>query len=884
MTLFKHTCYLFTMKVFATFRFLVVFSLASWLPSLDFYAAVSFTVSPSTVSNTYIGSISLSIAGLSAGQTVTVQKFVDANSNGSIDGTDWLVQQFPLTDGLVSVIGGVTNINVPGDTDSASGTIKAQLSLQSGGIGQRFVGSYAIRLSSPSAAFASITKFLTVTNSGFAQSLTGKVVCSGTNVPNAAVLIFPGSMQNSSPSAGVIANNSGSYTLKAAPGTYGLLPFKPNYVTDAGASPIFTLSTGANISTNLSLLPATRTISGRFVDAANPSLGLPGILVVCESMNGLLAISFTDTSGSFNVPVTASQWRVSLDSEALPTLGYLDVQNQQMVDTSTGNVAGVTIALPKGTALIYGSFKDSQNQPLSGVGLWAWEYSGQNEGNGITFQNGNYVTAVLAGTWQINPDDTSPVLANYVYSRAADVTLSAGQAVQRNFAAMPATHRITGYVKDNNNNPVESVNVYGSASLNGTDFHQNAVTDPNGYYNLSVPNGDWHVGLSCDGGDQSLSSRGYECVSEQSLTIANNDGVINFTVQPCSPLQVTTTSPLSGGQQNVFYSVQFQASGCNQPFTWSLAPGSLSLPAGLNLSPNGNLSGNPVASGSFSFTVRVTDNNGGSADRVLSVTINSQLPPLQITTTSLPNGTQNSFYSQQFTASGGQSPYTWWLPGGSATLPPGTMSLSTAGILSGTPNASGTYTFEVGAYDNAQPQNSVTRMVSVTIVPSIPPLQITTTSLPSGTQNSFYSQQFAASGGQPPYSWWLPGGSVALPPGTMSLSSAGLITGTPSSSGTYTFEVGVFDNGQPQSQVIRMVSLTILSTSRPTIGLATKPSESQFQFQISGVAGQKYTIESSTNLNNWGSVQVTNAPSDSFTVILNGATNNPAFYRVLVGP
>lgn len=872
------------MKVLLTLRLLCVFSVASLLAGSDLRAAVTFTVSPSTVSSTYGGNITLTIAGLNTGESVVVQKFIDGNANGAIDGADWLVQQFTLTDGQASVIGGQANINVPGDTDPTAGTIKAQLSLQGGGIGQRFVGSYAVKLSSPTGRFGSITKFLSITNSSFAQSLTGKVVCSGTNVPNAATLIFQGSVGNSSPIAGVIANTSGDYTLKAAPGTYSLLPFKPDYVTDAAVSPTVTLGAGASISNNLSLLPSTCTISGRFVDAFNQSQGLPGLLVVCESAGGQLAIGFTDTNGNFTVPVTASQWKVSLDSEALPTIGYLDLQNRQRVDTSMGSVAGVTVALPKGTALIYGSFKDDQNRPLPGVGLRADDSMHQYQGMGTTDQNGNYAVSVLAGSWYVNPDNSSPVLANYIVTQGADVTISAGQAVLRNFKATLATNHITGYVKNKGNNPVEGVGVYSRGNLNGTDYNQSGTTDANGYYSLNVSSGNWNVGLSCNGGDQSLSSRGYECVGEQSLTIANNNGVINFTVQPCSSLQVTTASLLPEAQQNVFYSVQFQASGCNEPFNWSPAPGSPSLPSGLNLSSNGNLSGNPNVSGPFAFTVRVVDNVGGFADRLLSLTINPQSPPLQITTPSLPDGTQNTFYSQQLTATGGQLPYSWWLPGGTVTLPPGTMSLSSSGLLSGTPSASGTYTFEVGVYDNAQPQNMVTRMVSLTILSQISPLQITTTSLPNGKPNSFYSQQFTASGGQPPYSWWLPGGTIALPPGTMSLSSAGLLSGTPSASGTYTFEVGVFDNGQPQNLVTRMVSLTIQGVSGPTLALATRPSASQFQFQISGTAGQNYTIQTSTNLIDWGLVRATNAPSDSFIVLLNGATNNPAFYRVLVGP
>lgn len=61
-------------------------------------AAVDFAVTPSAVSNTYIGNITLQIAGLTNGETVVVQKYFDLNANGIIDGSDWLVQQFNLAD------------------------------------------------------------------------------------------------------------------------------------------------------------------------------------------------------------------------------------------------------------------------------------------------------------------------------------------------------------------------------------------------------------------------------------------------------------------------------------------------------------------------------------------------------------------------------------------------------------------------------------------------------------------------------------------------------------------------------------------------------------------------------------------------------------------
>src|SRR5258708_8583893 len=80
-------------------------------------AAVTFSVTPSSVSNAYSGYITFQINGLTNTETVLVQKYLDANANGVIDASDFLVQQFSLTDGQAGmVIGGVTNLNVPGDT------------------------------------------------------------------------------------------------------------------------------------------------------------------------------------------------------------------------------------------------------------------------------------------------------------------------------------------------------------------------------------------------------------------------------------------------------------------------------------------------------------------------------------------------------------------------------------------------------------------------------------------------------------------------------------------------------------------------------------------------------------------------------------------------
>jgi hypothetical protein len=62
------------------------------------------------------------------------------------------------------------------------------------------------------------------------------------------------------------------------------------------------------------------------------------------------------------------------------------------------------------------------------------------------------------------------------------------------------------------------------------------------------------------------------------------------------------------------------------PFTWALAGGT--LPPGLTMFSNGQLYGTPTATGTFTFTVKVTDSGGQTATQAFSLTISPQPPPL----------------------------------------------------------------------------------------------------------------------------------------------------------------------------------------------------------------------------------------------------------------
>jgi hypothetical protein len=101
-------------------------------------------------------------------------------------------------------------------------------------------------------------------------------------------------------------------------------------------------------------------------------------------------------------------------------------------------------------------------------------------------------------------------------------------------------------------------------------------------------------------------------------------GTTNLTVQ-ATPLVITSTT-LPSALQNQAYSATVAATGGTAPYTWSLA-NNTSLPAGLNLSSSGQISGIPTVAGIGTFTLQVADGGGPSqtTTQQLSITITS--PP-----------------------------------------------------------------------------------------------------------------------------------------------------------------------------------------------------------------------------------------------------------------
>ena len=158
--------------------------------------------------------------------------------------------------------------------------------------------------------------------------------------------------------------------------------------------------------------------------------------------------------------------------------------------------------------------------------------------------------------------------------------------------------------------------------------------------------------------------------------------------------------------------------------------------------------------------------------------------PLSISTTSVPPGTSGAAYSVTLNATGGATPYTWSLSSGSL---PANLTLSAAGVVSGSPGSTGNFSFTALVTDNlgATAAQAYTLTVNAPVVPPVLPA----TTLPPGTVGVVYSQTIPLNGGTAPFTWSVSSGSL---PAGLSLTS-GNIVGTPSTAVSANFNVQVVD-------------------------------------------------------------------------------------------
>jgi uncharacterized protein (TIGR03437 family) len=252
------------------------------------------------------------------------------------------------------------------------------------------------------------------------------------------------------------------------------------------------------------------------------------------------------------------------------------------------------------------------------------------------------------------------------------------------------------------------------------------------------------------------------------------------------------STTLPAASTTAAYSFTFAGAGGSGSYSYNAS----GLPAGLSFS-GGVLSGTPAKAGTANFTVTVNDGII-TATATISLTINGPMP-LAAPGGSLSAAQANIAYNATLTASGGTGLYTWTVIGG--TLPTG-LSLSGAGVLTGTPTVAGTYSFTAQVTDTS----GTTTSGSYTVVVNPAPLKlISSNTLPSGVVGATYPIQiFTANGGTPNYTFTISAGAL---PGGLTFSN-GQITGTPTASGTFTFTVLVTDSNNQTASIPLSIIVT----------------------------------------------------------------------------
>jgi hypothetical protein len=174
----------------------------------------------------------------------------------------------------------------------------------------------------------------------------------------------------------------------------------------------------------------------------------------------------------------------------------------------------------------------------------------------------------------------------------------------------------------------------------------------------------------------------------------------------------------------------------------------------------------------------------------------------------LPDGTVNSAYNQTISVTGGSGPYTFSVSSGA--LPGGLALAPTTGIISGTPNTAGPFAFEITAVDSTTPTAN-TGVQAYTLVIAPAPLTLAPSTLPAAVVGVVYTQPIGAAGGIPPYSFAITAGAL---PGGLTISTGGLITGTPSATGIFTFTITATDSSTPAAITgSRAYTLTIQASA-----------------------------------------------------------------------
>ncbi|WP_404354763.1 carboxypeptidase regulatory-like domain-containing protein [Cytobacillus firmus] len=302
------------------------------------------------------------------------------------------------------------------------------------------------------------------------------------------------------------ADGAGEYTFgNLAPGNYQIRAFAPNYGTIIAGS---TVTAGNSTTTDIYLIPDSGSLQGLVMDSETMN-GIPDATVqVVNSQNIVVASVLTDGSGQYSVGnlLPGSYSLIFLaNGYSQQTLGAVIVSNQiSTVNAQLARLAGTLAGIVNNPAL----------SPIPNALV-------------AVYQNGVFITSVVTdenGAYMISglsPGSYTVVISaeNYAAQTVAAM-ITNGETTVLNITLLEDPGVLTGFVRDQNNNPITGGNVTVQLSTGSGIIIAAAATDSNGQYIIT--------GLAPGNYTVVATAVNYQSAAQGTAIMANSTSTVNF--------------------------------------------------------------------------------------------------------------------------------------------------------------------------------------------------------------------------------------------------------------------------------------------------------------------------------------------------------------------